>query len=225
MIKHKSILILVICSLIPLLFTSTIPFTLPTRLHLNSVIGNDHGWTGELKLYVVTLEAGSDYTIDVTHSTFWGMDTAIRIGEPPYMITGFSVDSGSSTGETMHFTAPKSGDYYIQIKIHSGSGFFSIVVESGTTGLATGSNEEFLDVSYLLVLILPSIAIFALGYLILKKLASRPERKPFVNIYKKDYWKKKSPSVSKEEIMICEYCGVEINKGLKKCPNCQASLE
>ena len=83
--KYKSILILVFCSLVPLLFTSIIPFALPKRLNLNSIAGNEHAWTGELKLYAITLEAGNDYTITV-NSGPWSMDASLRIGDTPYII-------------------------------------------------------------------------------------------------------------------------------------------
>ena len=222
--KYKSVIILVFCSLVPLLFTSTIPFAAYTRMQVGSSISNEHGWTGEQKLYVIALESGSEYTI-IMFSGPWSMDVSIRIGETPYMINGLSCDSGSSHGETMHFTASKSGDYYIQIKVNSGSGFFYLIVELGITDPATGANTEFFDISYLLVLLLPSIFILAIGLLILKMLASRTERKPSINIYKKEYWEKKTSSVSKDEIRICESCGAEINKNLKKCLNCGAILE
>ena len=174
------------------------------------------------------MEAGSEYTITM-FSGAWNMDVSIRVGETPYMINGVSLDSGSTQGEIMHFTASKSGDYYIQMRVKSGSGFFYFVVQSGITDPATGSNEAFLDVSYLLVLLLPTIFILAVGLtvgiLIKKRRAARPERKSFTNIYKREYWKKKASSESKGETMICESCGVEINKNLEKCPKCGAILK
>ncbi len=220
--KYKIILILVFCSLIPLLFTSTIPFALHTRLDRNSIY-NDSGRTGEQKLYIITLVSGSEYTI-IVNSGPWNMDVSIRIGETPYVINGLSVDSDSTYEERMHFTSSKSGEYYIEIKVNSGSGFFYILVESGTTGSATGSNEMFFDVSYLLVLILPSVFILTLGLLILRRRASRPERQPTINIYKRVKKEGKDDLVKKEDALICEYCGIEINKNLKKCPNCHTSL-
>ena len=235
--KPKPIFILVFCSLIPLLFTATIPYAIPTKLHMNSRINNEHGSTGGFNMYVITLEEGSQYTIDVDTDSFWGMHIAIRIAETPYMINGFSVDTGSSSGETMHFTALKTGDYYIQLKIHSGRGFFHIEVESGTIGSATGPNVEFFDFLYLLVLILPSVSIVVLGLLIMKRRASYPERihtRNTTNIYKKSKKEEKAVLVNKEEndilakkedVMICEYCGSEINKYLKKCPSCHTSLQ
>ena len=232
--KPKPIFILIICSLIPLLFTATIPYVIPTKLHVDSRINNEHGSGGGFVMYVITLEEGSQYTIDVDTTTFWGMHFAIRIADTPYMINGFSVDTGSSLGETMHFTALKTGDYYIQLKIHSGGGFFDIEVESGTIGSATGPNEEFFDFLYLLVLILPSVAIVALGLLIMKRRASYTERVRTVNIYKRVKKEETDALVDKEEkadiaikedMTICEFCGVEINKFLKKCPNCHTSLE
>lgn len=232
--KSKSILIIVICSLIPLLLTALIPYLIPTKLHMNSIKNNDHSWAGEIKLYVVSLEEGSQYTIDVVTDAFWGMDASLRIGETPYMINGFSVDSGSSIGETMHFTPSKTGDYYIQMKTISGSGFFDISVNSGTIGSATGANVEFFDFLYILVLILPSVAIVALGLLVMKRRASYTERIRTVNIYKRVKKEESDVLVNKEDkddiakkgdMRICEFCGVEINKFLKKCPNCHTSLE
>jgi len=222
--KYKSILILVLCSLVPLLFTSTIPFALPTRLYLNSINSNESFRGGEQRLYSITLESGSEYTITV-NSGPWSMDISIRIGETPYIINGLSVDSSSTHEEIMHFTTSKSGEYFIQIKLNSGSGFFYILVESGTTGSATGSNVNFFDVSYLLVLILPSVFILAVGFLIMRKIAARPERKPLANIYRKIKKEGEASLDAKVDVMICEYCGVEVNKHLKKCPNCQAILK
>ena len=222
--KFKKILIVVVCSLIPLLFTSTIPFAAHTRLDPNSINSNEHGWTGDQLLYVITLESGSDYTI-VVFSGSWSMDVSIKIGETPYMINGISVDSGSTHEERMHFTTLISGEHFIQIKVNSGSGFFYILVESGSTGSATGSNAIFFDVSYLLVLLLPSVFILAVGLLIFKRKASMPERKPTINIYRKGYKEVKDSLATNDDVMICEHCGLEINKGHKKCPNCQASLK
>jgi len=211
--KYKSILILVLCSLVPLLFTATIPFALPTRLDRNSIF-NDHGWTGDKILYAITLESGFEYTITV-NSGPWSMDCSIRIGETPYMINGLSVDSSSTYEERMHFTTSNSGDYYIEIKVNSGSGFFYILVESGTTGSATGSN----------VLVLPSVFILAMGLLIMRKIAARPERKPSINIYRKIEKEDKDILEINEDVMICESCGIEIKKKQKKCPNCRTILK
>jgi len=225
--KYKSRLILVFCSLVPLLFTSTIPFAAHLRLNAGLIRSNEHGWTGEQKLYVISLEASSEYTITI-NSGSWDMDVSLRIGETPYMINGLSVDSSSTHEERMHFTASKTGEFYIQLKVNSGSGFFYILVESGFTGSATGSNEAFFDVSYLLILLLPTVFILAVGLLIFKKIATRPERKPTINVYKKGYKVEKDPKDpldNADDLMICEFCGVKINNHVKKCPNCQTVLK
>lgn len=222
--KYKSILILIFGCLIPLLFTATIPYALPTKMHLNSLKETEHSWTFEIKLYAINLEGGAQSTIDVYIDSFWGMDISLRIAETPYMINGFLVDSGGYTGETMHFTASKTGVYYIQVKVNSGSGFYDIIVESGTIGPASGTTLEYFDVSYLLVLVLPSIFILIVGLLVLRRRAKMPEKKPIISIYKKwDRLVEKVP-VEKEELMICEYCGSEIKKSLKKCPNCDTII-
>ena len=85
--KPKTIFILIICSLIPFLFTATIPYVIPTKLHMNSTMQNDHSWTGEIKLYVITMEEGSQYSIIVNTDSFWGMDVSLRIGETPVSYT------------------------------------------------------------------------------------------------------------------------------------------
>ncbi len=84
--KPKPIFILIICSLIPLLFTATIPYAIPTKLHMNSRINNEHGSGGGFIMYVISLEEGSQYTIDVDTDSFYGMHVSIRIAETPYMI-------------------------------------------------------------------------------------------------------------------------------------------
>ena len=187
--------------------------------------GPDHNWNWEVKTYIITLAEGSQYTIDVDISDFWGMDISLRIGETPYMIEGFSVDSRGYTGATMHFTASKTGDYYIQVKINSGSGFYDIIVESGTTDPASGTTDDFFDFLYLLVLVLPSIFILVVGLIILKKRPILRKKGQIISVYNKLEEEKKNLSVKKEELMICSYCGSEINKNLKICPQCNTSLQ
>ncbi|NVM37284.1 MAG: hypothetical protein HWN81_16930 [Candidatus Lokiarchaeota archaeon] len=223
--KFKPLLILMLGSLIPLLFTATIPYALSTNLYLNTRKSTEHGWNFEIKLYLITLREGSQYTIDVDISDFWGMEISLRIGETPYMIKGFSVNSGGYTGETMHFTASKTGDHYIQVKINSGSGFYDIIVESGTIDSATGSTIDFFDVSYLMVLILPTIFILVVGLIILKKRPILRKKRQLVSVYKKVENGKRDISVKKEELMICPYCGSEIQKNLIKCTQCNTSLK
>ncbi len=223
--KFKTFLILMVGSLVPLLFTATIPYALPTNLYLDARKSTEHSWNFEIKLYKISLREGSQYTIDVDSDSFWGMDISLRIAENPYMINGFSVDSGGYTGATMHFTALQSGVYYIQVKVNSGSGFYDIIVESGTTGSATGTTVDFFDVSYLLVLILPSLFILAVGLIILKKRPLVRKKRQFISVYKKVEMEKKDVQVKKEELMICSYCGSEINKNLKICPQCNTSIE
>lgn len=223
--KINPIIIIVIVSLLPLLFTATIPYALPAKLHLDARKSTEHSLSYGVKLYAITLREGSQYTIDVDIDDFWGMDISLRIGETPYMISGFSVDSRGFTGATMHFTASKTGDYYIQVKVNSGSGFYDIIVESGITDPATEQTGKFFDVSYLLVLILPTIFILIVGLIILKKQPLVRKKRHFVSVYKKVEMEKKDVSTKKEELMICSYCGSEIQKNLKICPQCNTSLE
>ena len=222
--KYQPILLLIIGSFIPLLFTATIPHAFPITMRLNSRKETEHAWDFDIKLYSITLQEGSQYTIDFDTDSFWGLDVALRISETPYMINGFYVDGAGYSGETMHFTASKTGVHYIQVKVISGSGFYSIEVSSGTIGTATGSTLEFFDVSYLLVLILPSIFIMVVGLLVLRKRAKMPEKKPIISVYKR--WDKQEKEVipKEEALMICEFCGSEIKKSLKRCPNCNTAL-
>ena len=223
--KYISILILVSCSLIPLLFTSTIPFVAYRRLDVGSSLSSEHGRTGEQKLIVITLEAGSEYTI-IMFSGPWDMDVSIRIGETPYMINGLSVDSGSTQGETMHFTAPHTGDFYIQVVGSSGSGFFDIGVETGITSPATGPNVEFFNGTYLIILILPPALILLVGLIILLLINRRKKS----SLIKKPYTASPYRKVEKEEkgekeIKFCQYCGNKIDSNVTTCPHCQTSLK
>jgi hypothetical protein len=219
--KYKSILLIIIISLIPLAFTTTIPYIFPKRLSLNTLEIAEHAWGFELpKKYVIRLEGGQQYTIYIDVDTFWDMDLAIKISETPYMITGTEVDVSSYSGETMHFTAPRTRDYYIQIGVNSGSGFFDIGVNTGITSPATGPNVEFFNGTYLLVLILPTVLILVFGLIIL---LLKARRKSY------DYIKKPRTTTSikrveKEGVLFCQYCGNKINADLKRCPNCNTPL-
>ena len=225
MTKLKHILILTVVSLIPLIFTASIPYAIPVELHLNTTKSTEHAWEFDIRLYVISLREGSEYTIKIETDPFWGMDVSLRIAETPYMINGFSVDSGSSTGEIMHFTASKTGNYYIQMKLNSGSGFYDIIVESGITDPATGRTTDFFDISYLLVLILPSLFILAVGLIILIKRPVLRKKRQLISVYKKTEDVKKEVLVEEEELIICPYCGSDIKKNLKICPECNSSLE
>jgi hypothetical protein len=159
-------------------------------------------------------------------STFWGLDVVLRIGESPYMLTGYKVDTISYTGETMHFTAPHTGDYYIQVVGSSGSGFFDIGVETGITSPATGSNVEFFNGTYLIILILPPVLILLVGLIILllisrRKKSSLVKKQYTVSPYRKVEIEKKEEKKAK----FCPYCGNEIDSNLVTCPHCQTSLK
>ena len=193
----------------------------PKKLSLNTLEIAEHAWSFELpKTYVISLEGGQQYTVYIDVDTFWDMDLAIKISETPYMITGMEVDVGTYSGETMHFTAPRTGDYYIQIGVNSGSGFFDIGVDSGITSPATGPNVKFFNGSFLIVLILPTIFIllFSLIILLLKR-----KRKSYAYVEKS----RPTPVIKKveeEKVLFCQYCGNEIATNLKTCPNCQTPL-
>jgi hypothetical protein len=219
--KYKSILIIIIVSIIPLAFTTTIPYVFPKRLSLNTLEIAEHAWSFELpKKYVISLEGGQQYTIYIDVDTFWDMDLAIKISEMPYMITGMEVDVASHSGETMHFTTPRSGDYYIQIGVNSGSGFFDIGVDSGITSPATGQNVEFFNGTYLFVLILPTLLILIFSLIIL---LMKARRKSYAYI-KKPGVITPTKKVEKDEVFFCQYCGNEITLNIKTCPNCNTPV-
>ncbi|NVM37282.1 MAG: hypothetical protein HWN81_16920 [Candidatus Lokiarchaeota archaeon] len=61
--------------------------------------------------------------------------------------------------------------------------------------------------------------------IILKKRPILRKKRQLISVYKKVENGKRDISVKKEELMICSYCGSEIKKNLKICPQCNTSLE
>ncbi|MFX1503338.1 MAG: hypothetical protein ACFFDH_20415 [Promethearchaeota archaeon] len=221
--KSSSIILVAIVSLIPLIFTASIPYVLPQRLFLGTE-KSDHIWRWETnKIYVIKLQGGSQYTINLDTGG-WDVDTFLRISDSPYMITGDEVDSGGYGGETMHFTASRTGDYYIRVGANSGSGFFDIEVQTGIILPATGENTTFYG-TYILVLILPSIIIFLVGILILY-LIRRRKQTPIIEKIPSasDIEKEKRVEFEENEAKFCQYCGNRINHFVKICPNCNRDL-
>ena len=217
--KRKNVLILIIISLIPLLFSTIIPYTSARRLSLNVLSSDGHYVNDyESKLYVASFQDGNQYTINVIISDFWDTDISIKISDTPYILVGKMVDANTFTSEIMHFVASRTGDHYIQITSKSGSGFFDIRIDDGITNAATGPLREFSGSLYLLVLILPSAIVLLIGIGI--SLYQKKESK-----YK---WTKKSSTSEirqkeKEEEYFCPFCGSKIELFQQTCHNCGSS--
>jgi len=222
--KSISVLIIIIICVIPLAFTTTFPLMSPRRLHLDTIQVSEHTRSFEQpKKYNIHLEQGNQYTIIVDVNIFWALDVVLRISESPYMLTGYRVDTVSYTGETMHFTAPHTGDYYIQVFGSSGSGFFDIGVETGITSPATGPNVNFFNGTYLIILILPTALILLVGLVILLIINRRKKS----SLIKKPYTVSPYRKVEKEEeeVKFCQYCGNQIDSNVARCPHCNTPLK
>lgn len=229
--KYKSILLIIIVSLIPLLFTTTIPYALNSRLYINSTRISEHTWGIFPNSYVTSLQQGNQYTITVEVSSFWNMNVGIRIGDTPYMISGYIVDSSGYSDEVTNFMATRTGDYYIQV-IAEGSGFFDITIELGITNPPTGASNEFFDVTYLLVLILPCVIIMSIGIFIFilrtkrkKRLLIVPKTTTTINPYKEENKEEKESVIEIKVKNFCQFCGSEIKESLNVCPHCNSQIK
>lgn len=216
--KRKNIIILIIISLIPLIFSTTLPYVLAKRLSLNNLSSIEHIYSFESKLYVISLQEGNLYTINVLSSGSWDMDITIKISDTPYILAGQTVDEISNNGDIMNFVASRTGDHYIQINSKSGSGFFDIRIDNGITNPATGPLRKFSSSLYLLVLILPSVIILLVGIGI--SLISRKRSK---SILIKKSFTSEVRQKEKEEGYFCPFCESKIESFLQICPKCGSS--
>ena len=233
--KRNHILILIALSLIPLVFSTIIPFASAKRLNLNilSSEGN-HVYDHESQLYVSSFQEGNQYTINVFISSFWDTDVLIKISDTPYILAGKMVDTITNTDEIMHFNASRTGDHYIQITSKSGSGFFDIRIDEGITNSATGPLRDFFGSTYLLVLILPSTIILLIGVVISLFLKKQNKKKkdnlyPWRKKSSENLYRKKETNVyrkkEKEEEYFCTFCGSKIEKSQQTCSNCGTTQE
>lgn len=216
--KRNNIIILIIISLIPLIFSTTLPYVLAKRLSLNILSSTEHIYGFEPKLYVISLQKGNLYTINALSSGSWDMDITIKISDTPYILAGQTVDEISNNGDIMNFVASRTGDHYIQINSKSGSGYFYIRIDNGITNPATGPLRKFSSSLYLLVLILPSVIILLVGIGI--SLISRKRSK---SILIKKSFTSEVRQKEKEEGYFCPFCGSKIESFLQICPKCGSS--
>jgi len=232
---YKSILIIITISLVPLLFTATIPWGINNRLEIDELEYGSTNSYNSISRYIVYLEQGSYYTLSVTD--FWD-DFVIRISDTPYMISGKKVDgNGYDYGgdEIMVFQASRTGDHYIQV-INKDRFWdsFNIIIERGVTAAPTGVLEDFFNVNYLLVLILPSSILFLIGLCIF--LVKRSRKKAYLKLktastvspYKKQEEKETIIHEKKDKRKLsnyCPFCGNKLEITSKFCPNCGTSIK
>lgn len=218
--KRNHLLMLIGISLVPLLFTTTLPYISANRLSLNILKNTEHIYSGESILYVASLQEGNQYTINVFMSNFWEADITIKISDTPYVFVGQIVDENSFVGDVMNYDAIRTGDHYIQISSKSGSGYFDIRIDEGITNPSSAPNQDFLDLLYLLVLILPSVFMILIGIGISLYIKSQSKytwtKRSYTNQQKQE---------EKEEEDFCRFCGSKIKLNQQICSNCGSSQE
>ncbi|MGB5912056.1 MAG: zinc ribbon domain-containing protein [Promethearchaeia archaeon] len=227
--KSKFYIIVAVISIIPLIFSTALPYAFAKRLDLNTPLTDQHTSRSSPRTYVIPLIEGLEYTINVDVLDFWYMDIKIKISPNPYIVAGQMVDSNSYTGDIMNFMPSRSGNYYILIIAKSGSGFFDIRVDWGITSPATALLTPFYGGIYLLVLILPSSIIFLVGMFILllirKKQKDQIIRKEY---YTKTYYQEKQVEtdalLGHDEVKFCPICGNKIQRFAQFCANCGNSI-
>jgi len=164
--KSNKILVLIVLSLSPLLFSSTIPYLVSSRIPLNEIQLEQSTASYVPIRYVVSLQQGEDYTINAFMIvSLPNSELTVKISDTPYSIFGYLVNSGSNSSAVMHFTASRTGEYYIQV---TGSSVFNIRIYTGIINTQTSDTIEFFDVSYLLVLILPTLIFLLIGVILNK---------------------------------------------------------
>ncbi|MBN1215634.1 MAG: hypothetical protein JXA99_09385 [Candidatus Lokiarchaeota archaeon] len=230
--KRYSLILIIIGSLSPLLFSTWIPYILPERVQLDEIQTYQDSSGLIPKQYIVHMTQGNAYTISADPSGYYySFDVGIKIGDSPYMITGYTVDeAGEDDIEIMNFIATRTGDYYIQI-FTTGFGFFDFIVESGLSASATGPNVEFFDSIYLLVLILPSVIIFVIAVIIYVVIKRQPKISyqitpisPSLNPYRTSSNKESISNLGKKKIKFCEFCGSMLDESSNICPQCRAPI-
>jgi len=227
--KSKYYIIIAVISIIPLIFSTTLPYAFAKRLDLNTPLTDQHTSRSSPRTFVISLIGGLEYTINVDVLDLWYMDIKIKISPNPYIVAGQMVDSNSYTGDIMNFIPSRSGNYYILIIAKSGSGFFDIRVDWGITSPATALPTPFYGGIYLLVLILPSSIIFLVGMFILllirKKQKDQTIRK---EVYTKTLYQEKEVEkvalVGQDEVKYCPICGNKIQRFAQFCANCGNSI-
>ncbi len=227
--KSKFYVIVVVLSIIPLIFSTPLPYTFAKSLDLDTPLTDQHTSRSSPRMYVIPLIEGLEYTINVDVDLIWEMDIKIKISPNPYVVAGQMVDSNSNTGDIMNFVPSRSGNYYILIISKLYSGYFDIRVDWGKTNTATAPLTPFFGGIYLLVLILPSSIIFLVGMFIL--LLLRKKQKDQIirkEIYAKTHYQEKKVEkdalVEQNEVKFCPFCGIKIQRSAQFCANCGNSI-
>ena len=227
--KSKFYIMVAVISIIPLLFSTTLPYVFAKRLELNTPLIDQHTSESSPRTYVITLIGGLEYTINVDVLDFWDMDIKIKISPNPYIVAGYIVDSNSFTGDIMNFMPSRSGNYYILIIAKSGSGFFDIRVDWGITSPPTAPLNPFYGGIYLLVLILPSSIIFLVGMFILLLIRKKQKNQIIQKeIYGKTHYQEekveKHALMEQDDVNFCPVCGNRIKRLAQFCANCGHSI-
>ncbi len=162
---YKSILLIIIISLIPFLLTGLFPLTIYNQMKVDETsYGTTSSFIIPANYWKIYLKKGEDYTIQVWDPDI--TDYVVRIGNSPYMITGKKID-GDGSGvykEIMVFQPSRTGDHYIQVINKDNTyGSFEITIRLGVVGTHIGQPEDFFGVGCLLVLISPSLIFFLIG--------------------------------------------------------------
>jgi len=201
--KAIKILVLIVISLLPIPFSLTIPYVRSSRLQLDTNKGLESNWQSIPNIYVISLEQGQTYTISVqAYLPDTNAEILLKIGDTPYSISGYQFDSLSSPNVLLHFTASRTGEYYIQV---SCSRSFNIRIDLGRLYTQLRGMTEFFDISYLLVVILPTFIILLggiIGFLYKLKTKSPTEKLPQVDFEKIEIYQQNSSEniISIEEV-------------------------
>lgn len=107
--------------------------------------------------FKIAFVEGHTYSIVCDTDTFWGMDVSLYLYQTPFQVSGLKVDSVSNSGEQFHFTAEKTGQYYIKVK-GAFTGFFDFSVTE-TTVVNSATPENNVNVGKLLSFIIPFVVI------------------------------------------------------------------
>ncbi|MFX1274247.1 MAG: hypothetical protein ACFFAT_04310 [Promethearchaeota archaeon] len=225
--KYALCLILTALSFVPLIVTAIIPYTTSTRLYVDNTT---FYWERKEEYlprnHVISLSTGTVYTIKFQYIPFTKNYVEIRIGDDPYMISGYEITTTTSAiNKNIIYSPYRSGDHYIQV-FGLGEGVYWITVEQGQTASPTEYIFTFFNGLYLLGLILPTtISAFVANLITLLAMRERPSSRKYkfeqpVPVYMGVV--KKQAEMNK--IKYCETCKTKFSKPFKYCPNCREQI-